>query len=155
MAKSIVIGVLGTCDPSQVEHALAATGVNRSQLRVLTSEDPTEAHDNSSIKFVHVAEAMAQNSLADDMTRGTGVLPDFGGTSVPGINDEGFPFDAFSHPEVADYLTGVEIPSGDAEYYNEAIDDGRCVVICMCDGSACEQTKQALQKGGIENVRTF
>ncbi len=154
MAKNIVIGVLGTCDPSQVERALAATGVDRTHLRVLTSEESTAAHESSPITFVHVAK-MSQQSFADDMTRGTGVLPDFGGTSVPGINDEGVSFDAFSHPEVADYLNGMEIPSGDAEYYNDAIDDGRCVVVCSCDGSACEQTAQALQKAGLQNVRSF
>lgn len=155
MAKSIVIGVLGTCDPKQVETALASTGLGRADLRVLTSQDPTAAHEASPISFVHVAEAMAHNSLADEMTRGTGVLPDFGGTSVPGTEGDGGNFDAFSHPEVQDYLKGVDIPRGDAEYYNEAIDDGRCVVVYTCEGADCATTAQALQKGGLQNVRTF
>jgi hypothetical protein len=154
MAKSIVIGVLGTCDPAGVEGALSATGIDRAQLRVLTSQEASEEHDRSPINFVHVAE-MSSETFGDDMTRGTGVLSDFGGMAVPGINDEGGSFDAFSHPEVADYLHGVEIPSGDAEYYNEAIDDGRCVVVVTCDGTACDATKQALEKAGLGNVRTF
>lgn len=154
MAKSIVIGVLGTCDPAGVERALAASGIDRTQLRVLTSEEASEQHDRSPINFVHVAE-MSSEAFGDDMTRGTGVLSDFGGMAVPGINDEGGSFDAFSHPEVANYLRGIEIPAGDAEYYNEAIDDGRCVVVCACDAPASEQTKQSLEKAGLNNVRTF
>lgn len=154
MAKSIVIGVLGSCEPPRIESALTATGIDRTNLRVLTSAESTAAHENSPITFVHVTD-MSGNGVDDDMTRGTGVLSDFGGTAVPGINDVGGSFDAFAHPDVADYLNGVEIPSGDAEYYNDAIDDGRCVVVCSCDGSACEQTAQALQKAGLQNVRTF
>ena len=155
MANRIVIGIIGTCEPSQVERALGATGVEGARLRVLTSQDETPAHEGSPISFVHVAQEMAHKSLADEMTRGTGVLPDFGGTAVPGVNDAGMTFDAFSHPEVLDHLQGIELPPGDAEFYNEAIDDGRCVVVCTCDGASCDTVTQALEKAGLTNVRIF
>ncbi len=154
MANRIVIGVLGTCDPSRIEGTIAASGIDRAQLRVLTAEDPTQAHEDSPISFVHVAQ-MASESLEEDIMRGTGVLSDFGGTSVPGMDVGGDGFSVFDHPEVVDYLRGIEIPSGDEEYFNEAIDDGRCVVVCTCDGSACDATVQALQKAGLANVRTY
>ncbi len=153
MANSIVIGVLGTCDPARIESALSSSGIDRSQLRVLTAEDPTQAHETSWISFVHVAQ-VADESFEEEMMRGTGVLSDFGGTAVPGM-DAADSFSFFDHPEVVDYLSGTDIPSGDEEYYNEAIDDGRCVVVCTCDGSACDQTVAALKKAGLENVRTF
>ncbi len=154
MANRIVIGVLGTCDPSQIERTISASGIDRAQLRVLTAEDPTKAHEESSISFVHVAE-MANESLDEDIMRGTGVLADFGGTSVPGMQSDGGDFSVFDHPDVVDYLHGIDIPSGDEEYFNEAIDDGRCVVVCTCDGTACDATVQALQKAGLANVRTY
>jgi len=153
MAQRIVIGVLGTCDPAKIENLLASSGIDRAQLRVLTAEDPTRAHEESTVSFVHVAQ-MANASLDEEMMRGTGVLSDFGGASVPGINSQdGGSF--FDHPEVVDYLAGTEIPAGDEEYFNEAIDDGRCVVVCTCDGPSCDATVQALQKAGLDNVRTF
>jgi hypothetical protein len=156
MANRIVIGVLATCDPSQVERAVAASGLDAAHVRVLTSQEPTDEHRNSTVNFVHVAKAMAHDSLADDMTRGTGVLSDFGGASVPGLNAAGATFDAFSHPEVVDHLEGVEMPRGDAEFYNEAIDDGRCVLICTCDDpSSCDGVTQAVQKAGLGSIRSF
>ena len=154
MAKSIVVGVLGTCDPSQIERALSNSGVDRGRLRVLTAEDPSQAHEQSWISFVHVAQ-LADESLNEEMMRGTGVLSDFGGMSVPGLDEDGGDFSVFDHPEVADYLAGTEIPVGDEEYYNEAIDDGRCVIICTCDDASCDATVQALQKAGLANIRTF
>ncbi len=154
MANRIVIGVLGSCEPAQVERAIAASGIDRTQLRVLTAEDPTQEHEDSPISFVHLGE-FAPESLDEEMMRGTGVLSDFGGMSVPGINTQESGFSVFDHPEVADYLKGINIPSGDEEYYNEAIDDGRCVVVCTCDGTACDATVQALEKAGLANVRTF
>ncbi len=147
MANRIIIGVLGTCEPAQVERAVAATGLDAAHVRVLTPEDKTAAHTNSSVNFVHVA---------GDMTRGTGVLSDFGGASVPGLNAASATFDAFSHPEIVDHLEGVEMPDGDAEFYNEAIDDGRCVVICTCDDpSSSDAVTQALQRAGLASIRAF
>ncbi len=146
MANRIIVGVLGTCEPSQVERAVAATGLDAARVRVLTAEDKTAAHTNSSVNFVHI----------DDMTRGTGVLSDFGGASVPGLNAASATFDAFSHPEIVDHLEGVEMPAGDAEFYNEAIDDGRCVVVCTCDDpSSSDAVTQALQKAGLDSIRAF
>lgn len=155
MANRVIVGIIGTCDPSKVEAAVAASGLDRASLRVLTSEDESPAHEESDVTFVHVAQAMSSNSLADEMTRGTGVLPDFGGASVPGINSAGPSFDAFTHEEVLDHLRGVALPPGDAEFYNEAIDDGRCVVVCSSDDASAQSTRQALEKTGLTEIRTF
>jgi hypothetical protein len=155
MANRVIVGIIGTCDPSKVEAAVAATGLDRASLRVLTSQDETPAHEESGITFIHVAEVMGSNSMADEMTRGTGVLPDSGGTAVPGINSQGPSFDAFTHEEVLDHLDGVALPPGDAEFYNEAIDDGRCVVVCSCDDASAQSAGQALEKAGLTELRSF
>lgn len=153
MPDRLVVGIISTCDPSRIEQAVA--GLNRAQVRVLTSEQPTPAYENSPVTFIHVAEMMGQNSLADQMTRGTGVIPDSGGTAVPGINEEGGTLDAFEHPDVLDHLSGLQIPDGDTERYNDAIDDGRCVVVYTCDAAAADAAKTALAQTGATEVKVF
>lgn len=155
MANRVVVGIIGTCDPSRVAQTLSAMALDQSCLRVLTSESETAAHEQAPVSFVHVAQAMG-DTFADDMTRGTGVLPDFGGTAVPGIEDEGPRFDAFSHPDVMDYLAGTSLPPGDEEFYNEAIDDGRCVVVYNCaDDATVASARGAFEKAGLHDIRSF
>jgi hypothetical protein len=154
MPDHIVVGVINNCEPKHVEETVSSAGLNKDRLRVLTSEDESPKYLNSPISFIHVWEAMSENSFADDMTRGTGVIPDFGGTSVPGIDDEGGTLGAFLHPEVLDHMDGVEIPPGDAERYNDAIEDGRCVVVYTCDGDA-PGAQAAMQKAGVNDVKVF
>ncbi|MGH7737432.1 MAG: hypothetical protein ACREMP_06145 [Candidatus Tyrphobacter sp.] len=155
MANKVVVGIIGTSDPSRVANTIATTGLDHANVRILTADDRSAEHDSAAVTFVHVAEMQGSNSLADDMTRNTGVIPDYGGTSVPGINDESGSFDAFEHPEVLDHLDGVSLPEGDAEFYNEAIDDGRCVAISTCDDVTAAGTKHAFEKAGLSDIRTF
>lgn len=154
MPSRVVVGVINLCEPKHVEQTVSAAGLDKSRLRVLTSEEETAAYVNSPISFIHVWETMSENSLADDMTRGTGVIPDFGGTSVPGINDDGGSLGVFLHPDVLDHMDGVDIPSGDAERYNDAIEDGRCVVVYTCDGDA-STAQAAMQQAGVNDVKVF
>ena len=154
MADRLVVAIVSSCDPSRVEQSVA--GLDRAGLRVLTTESESPDYKDSPIRFVHVAEAMSRNSLADDMTRGTGVIPDSGGTSVPGLSGPDTAlYDAFAHTEVLDHLSGVEIPDGDAEFYNDAIDDGRCVVIYKCAAEQADPAKASLEKSGASNVKDF
>ncbi len=153
MADRIVVAVISTCDPSRIEQSVA--GLNRANVRVLTAEEESPQYAGSPVTFVHIAEAMSRNSLADEMTRGTGVLPDFGGAAVPGINDAGGSLDAFEHPDVLEHLSGVDIPPRDAERYNEAIDDGRCVAIYTCSADQADSAKAALEKAGATDVNVF
>lgn len=154
MAK-IVIGIIGTCEPSRVEQTIASSGLDRTQVRVLTAEDETPGFVNSPISFIHVASGGLSRDMSDDMTRGTGVLSDFGGMAVPGINNVGGSLDAFLHPAVLDHLDGFNLPGGDADRYNDAIDDGRCVAIVTCDDGAEQSALQALQKAGLQDVKIF
>jgi hypothetical protein len=158
MAKHVAIGVLSQCAPKDVEQKVASAGLDHARLRVITNEEESEEHVQSPINFVHVIEWLESDSLSDEMTRGTGVLPDFGGTSVPGLNvDDSESLSAFSHPDVIDHLAGVEVPNGDAEFYDDAIDDGRCVLLYTCeDGDAAKADAQAaLQKAGCNHVKAF
>lgn len=155
MPERLVIGIISNCEPSRVEQALAAAGVDRAGVKVLTTQASTPQHINSSVSFVHVAETLNRDSMADAMTRHTGVIPDFGGTAVPGINDAGRSLGAFSHPEVLDYLGDSRVPGGAAEEYNDAIADGRCVVVYTCEADRAPAAQTALQGAGLSEVRLF
>ncbi len=154
MPDHVIVGVINNSEPQHVEQVVAAAGLDHSRLRVLTSEEASPKHVGSPISFIHVWEAMGENSLADDMTRGTGVIPDFGGTRVPGIDEDGGGLGVFEHPEVLDHMAGIGLPRGDAERYNGAIEDGRCVVVYTCDGDA-SSAQAAMQKAGVQDVRVF
>lgn len=153
MPENVVVGVIANCGPKHVEQTVASAGLDQSRVRVLTAQEESPEHEESPISFIHVWDVMT-SSFADDMTRGTGVLPDFGGTSVPGIGSEGGSLNAFVHPDVIDHLAGVGIPDHDAERYNDAIEDGRCVVIYTCDGDA-QKAQSAMQTAGLSDIHIF
>jgi hypothetical protein len=154
MAKHLVLGIISNCEPKHVEQTIDAAGIDRKALQVLTPDQPTPEHERSPLSFVHLFEFVQSNSLADDMTRGTGVIPDFGGTSVPGLGGEERDLGILSHPDLSDNFAGMNIPSGAAELYNDAIEDGRCVLVYSCedDESACQAN---LQRAGAIEVRVF
>ena len=104
---------------------------------------------------MHVAEAMEENSFADELTRGTGVIPDFGGTNVPGLDDEGASLGAFSHPDVLNFIGESDLPEVDAEEYSDAIADGRCVVVYNCDPSQADTVQSALKTAGVTEVKVY
>lgn len=154
MAKHVVLGIISNCDPKHVEQTIDAAGIDRKALRVLTPDQPTPAHESSWLSFTHVYEFVESNSLADDMTRGTGVIPDFGGTSVPGLGSGARDIGILSHPDVCEHFEGMNIPEGSCELYNDAIEDGRCVLVYSCDSdeAACQAN---LQRAGAIEVRVF
>jgi hypothetical protein len=154
MAKHLVLGIISNCDPKHVEQTIDAAGIDRTALSVLTADQPTPEHESSWLSFIHVYEFVESSSLADDMTRGTGVIPDFGGTSVPGLGGEQRALGVLSHPDICDHFVGMNIPSGACELYNDAIEDGRCVLVYRCedDASVCQAN---LQQAGAIEVRVF
>lgn len=155
MPGRLVVGIISDCEPSHVEKALAAAGIDRANLKVLTAEEASPRYTESPISFVHVAEALAKDSFSDDLTRGTGVIPDFGGTNVPGLNDEDTSLGVFSHPDLIDYIGDSDLPGGDAEEYSDAIADGRCVIVYTCDPSQVDTVQSALKSAGITEVKAY
>ena len=83
MAERLVVGIYPDTDPKALESALGAQQLDLSKIKVVGGrvDDP----DESKLEFVDVINDMDSNSLSDDMTRGTGIMGDAGGTSVPGI----------------------------------------------------------------------
>ena len=153
---ALVTGIMTTCDPTEIQAALAAQNIDASTVKVVTKQAPSQEHEDSVIDFVFVAQAMESNDFSDDMTHGTGVMSDSGGTNVPGIvgRNASLSSIAGTHGDRFDYLGGFPIPSDQIDNYNDAIGDGRCVVLCTTtdDGQALAGSFRA---AGLRNVRAF
>ncbi|HVS45277.1 MAG TPA: hypothetical protein VMS32_01280 [Verrucomicrobiae bacterium] len=153
---ALVTGILATCDPQEIQQALAAQNIDASTVRVVTKAAPSQEHTDSIIDFVFVAQSMESNDFSDDMTHGTGMMSDSGGTNVPGIGGRSASLSSLSggRTDRFDYLGGFAIPSDQIENYNDAIGDGRCVVLCQTDGDAAK-IADSFRAAGLRNVRTF
>jgi hypothetical protein len=157
MASQLVVGIVPSSDVAALEKALAnLPDIERDRLRVYTAEAGTQAHEDSFLNFTHV-QAGAAADISPELTHGTGLLTDFGGTDVPGLTDAREPsLEDFADPEAAapNYLASVPIPSDEIDNYNEAIDEGRSVVAysALSDG---EKVRQSFRAAGLRNVEVF
>jgi hypothetical protein len=158
MASQLVVGIFPSSDVTSLETALGnVPGLDRGRLSVLTADSKTEAHEDSFLSFMHVAEEV-EREPSPDITHGTGLLTDFGGTDVPGLTDSREPsLTDFEEPEVVPHYVGsLPIPSDEAENYDEAISEGRAVVVYPVSSDAERtQLQQALRAAGLRNVQAF
>jgi hypothetical protein len=158
MASQLLVGIFPSSDVTSLETTLGTVpGLDRSRVSVLTASAKTQAHEDSFLNFMHVAEEV-DSEPSPDITHGTGLLTDFGGTDVPGLTDRSEPsLTDFEEPEVVPhYLGSLPIPSDEAENFDEAIADGRAVVVYPVSSEAeGTQLQQALRTAGLRNVRAF
>ena len=97
MAVGLVIGIYTGKDAGALESALTAAQVDPARVKVLTSAGACTESSGTSLHFVNVVTEVDTDAYADEMTRGTGVLPDSGGTSVPGLGGPDQWSDIFVH----------------------------------------------------------
>ncbi|MDQ2992686.1 MAG: hypothetical protein M3R30_07715 [Candidatus Eremiobacteraeota bacterium] len=154
---AIVTGIFPSCDPTAIQAALTTAGVDASKVKVVTKSEPSEDHEESIMDFIYVAQAQESNSFSDDMTHGTNLVADSGGTTVPGMHARLQDLRAFgTHGTVYNYLGTTDIPTDVAGNYNDAVDEGRCVAIyAMADGDSGEAIATSFRNAGFKNVRTF
>ncbi len=154
---AIVTGIFPSCDPTAIQAALTTAGVDASKVKVVTKSEPSEDHEESIMDFIYVAQAQESNSFSDDMTHGTNLVADSGGTNVPGIGGRHQDLRAFGmHSTVYNYLGTTDIPTDVAGNYNDAIDEGRCVAIyAVTDGESGEAIATSFRSAGFKNVKTF
>jgi hypothetical protein len=158
MANRLLVGIFPSNDVASLEKAITnASGIDRSRISVYTADTKTQAHEDSFLNFTHVLEE-ADRDQWPEITHGTGLLTDFGGTEVPGINDaREQSLTDFEEPEaVPHYLASLPIPEDEAENYDEALSEGRNVVVYPVS-SDDEQARaaQALRGAGMRNVEAF
>jgi hypothetical protein len=151
---SLVVGIYPGADPQEIQKALQAQqAIDVSKVRVLTGAAPSQAHEESLMDFLHVNEARVEIESTDTMTRETGIMTDSGGTGVPGIGGTTALTSFFSGAS-ANYLGNLGVPSDEADNFNTAIAEGRCVVACDVDGDP-STLASAFKSAGLKNVRTY
>lgn len=155
MAERMVVGILGECDPKALEAILTRGGLDASRLKIVTKAAPTQAYTDSVLDFVHVGRAQDSNDLADDLTRGTGVMTDYGGTSVPGLSGRHRDIADFTHREHSSGIAGLPIPADQLENFHAALDDGRCIVACPSDETNSPTMESKFREVGARNVQVF
>jgi hypothetical protein len=161
LAQRLIVGIYAgeTSDPKLLEGALTSQKIDATRVKVVTRSAPSqERQDESPIDFVAVAEDMEVNSFSDDMTHGVGIIADSGGTGVPGINDA----PATTHGLVdfdtqgsRNYLGGFAIADDEVDNYNDAIEDGRAVVIVQAADGESAALEASFKAAGLKNVRAF
>ena len=153
MADRLVVGIFPTCDPAALQQAVSAQStLDPSRLRVLTNDDRTKSHEDSGLHFVHVIQEERELERDGRLTHDTGIISDFGGPGVPGIN-WGAPLSTFFTGESEHLMATLGIPDDEAENFSDAIEAGRCVVVYNA-GEDTDSAVAALRGAGVSNVHT-
>jgi hypothetical protein len=150
----LVVGIFPESDAKALENALAAQKVDLSKVKVVGGKlgDP----ESTQLEFVDVIEDMESNSLSDDMTQGVGVW-DETGTSVPGLGGRQATLEEFSRRDsgARHYLAAFEIPSDEVDNFDDAIAEGRAVVLYPNAGTDAPAVAAAFKAAGLRNVRAY
>jgi hypothetical protein len=138
-----------------LESALSAQQIDLSKVKVVSST--ARDTDSTQLEFVDVIEEMEGNSLSDDMTKGLGIMGDAGGTGVPGLGGRQATLGSFARSDspTARYLAGFAIPDDEVGNFDDAIGDGRAVVIYPDAGAAADTIAAAFKAAGLRHVRAY
>lgn len=154
MATALVIGIFPESDPKALESALSAQQIDLTKIKVVsTSATDTES---STLTFVDVVTELDSDSFSDEMTKGTGVIPDSGGTGVPGVTGreerESIPMMGEESPH---YLDGYDVPDDEIDNFDDAVAEGRAVVLYPNPGANEAAIAAAFKAAGLLNVRAY
>ncbi len=157
MATGLVIGIYPEVNAQAIESALSAQQVDLSKIKVLASDGSANENDRSPLKFIDVMIDVEDDTLADDMTRNTGVLPDSGGTSVPGLGGPDSWRDVFVHHggTTKHYLGAFAVPEDEVDNFDDAIAEDRAVVLYPDAGADAPKIAAAFKAAGLQNVRSY
>ena len=151
MAVGLVVGIFSEAKASSLEPALAAQNLDASKVRVFSVDGDD---GDSELQFVDVIQEADEEY--GDMTRHTGILPDSSGMAVPGIQGSEVPLTSFVTPNNAKhYLDGYGIPDDEVDNYDDAIRDGRAVVVYTADPSEVATVEAAFKTAGLQHVRSY
>jgi hypothetical protein len=156
VAVGLVIGIFSDSDAKALEDALSAQQIDLSKVKVFAGDG--DDSESSTLDFIEVfSETESITGLSDDMTRGTGVLADSGGTAVPGLTGPEPRFRAFfpEEGESKHYLDGFPVPDDEVENFDDAIADGRAVVVYPDAGADEQKIAAAFKAAGLQNVRSY
>ena len=156
MAAGLIVGIFPQSDPKALESALAAQQIDLSKVKVVSTEVPDDS-ESTSLEFVDVMNDMESNSFSDDMTRGMGIMGDSGGTGVPGIGGRQATLDSFSSRGGGSRgaFAAFAIPSDEVENFDQAVANGRAVVLYQDAGADAQTVVSAFRAAGLRNVRSY
>lgn len=157
MAAGLVVGIFPQSDPKALESALSGQQIDLSKVKVVSGTVGDEEAESSPLEFVDVVAEMESNSLSDDMTRGMGIMGDSGGTGVPGIGGRQATLGSFSSHGGASrrYLAGFPIPPDEVDNFDQAVAEGRAVVLYPDAGANAQTVAAAFRTAGLRNVRAY
>lgn len=157
MADSFVTGIAPTQDIAELERLLGdIPGVDRSRLSVLTTADRSDRHDRSFIRFIHLGGLeLDAEVVGDSLLDSNAMITSSGGTGVPGISASGRSIGYLGNPHVEQHVGVLPIPEDEADNYNDALDDGRCVVAYKCGDANCAALETAFASAGLAKVKLF
>jgi hypothetical protein len=137
---AFVTGIASTLDVDVLEKTLGGmSGLDRTKFVVITTDEPSEDHDDSFINFVH-ATGDDNMYLGDE------------GMLVPGLETSNLGY--LGHPHFVRHVGVLPIPDDEVDNYNDAIDSGRAVVAYPADGNGAA-VEAAFKSGGLAHVKTF
>jgi hypothetical protein len=153
----LVIGIYPVRDGEAIENALTAQQLDVSRVKVLAVDGSDHTEEPSSLHFIDVVTEVDDDGYADEMTRGTGVLPDGGGMAVPGIGGPDQWSDIFVHHggTTEHYLSVFPIPDDEVDNFDDALAEGRVVVLYPDPGADAPKVAAAFKAAGLQNVRSY
>lgn len=154
----LVVGIAPTAEPAELERTLSTDPYQQERLAVITRDAPTPDHEESALRFIHVHLGLPHETTDVDhetILGEDGILTDAGGVNLPNISADVRYAGFFAHPEVVDHLGGYPIPADEVENYNEAIEDGRTVILYKCRPPERSTVEQQFKDAGLKHVKSF
>jgi hypothetical protein len=153
VAQRLIVGIFPDNDGAAIESALTSAKLDPSLATVVRKASGVDDDPDYDLQFVDVVLEEEVNSFSDDMTKGMGIMGDGGGTGVPMGRDQ-------SASEFATrtggpgYFANSGIPSDEVGNFNDAVDDGRAVML-YSGSEDVDATVAALRAAGLRNVRVY
>ncbi len=131
------------------------SGIDKSKLTVITKADRSYEHDSSFLNFFHAGGPTIDGDASGQMIDGTAIMTSGGGTGVPGIGASAASMSHMAKAKAAQHVGNLPIPEDEADNYNDAIEEGRCVVAYECDGTQGATLEEAFRAAGLRKVKSF
>lgn len=153
MAQRLIVGIFPDNDGAAITSALTSAKVDPSQATVVRKASDVDDDPGYELQFVDVVLEEEVNSFSDDMTKGMGIMGDGGGTGVPMGRDQSAS-DFATRDSGPGYFANSGIPDDEVGNFNDAVNDGRAVVLYNGSEDA-DATASALRAAGLRNVRVY
>ena len=157
MADCFVTGIAPTQDIAELEKMLGSVpNLDQANLSVITTANRSDRHDRSFLNFIHAGGPQLDAEVVGGPVASAGsIMTGSGGTGVPGIGADSNSLGFLGHPYVVQRVGTLPIPEDEADNYNDALEEGRCVVAYKSVNADCASFEGAFKAAGLKHVKTF